>query len=78
MFQAPGGATTQKTIYKFYHHFAYPLAESESEPTLVADSITDKNGHILPYVRFHGGKCRLTERALEVLDDAARRRRSAR
>jgi hypothetical protein len=71
IFQSPGGATTQKIIYKFYHHYAYELAESEAEPRLVADSITDKNGHILPYVRFEGGKCRLTARALQMLEELA-------
>lgn len=76
VFQSPGGATTRKPIYKFYHHYAYPLADSETEPRLVADSITDKNGHILPYVRFEGGKCRLTEQALRLLDELARRRRT--
>jgi hypothetical protein len=38
------------------------------EPKLVADSITDKNGHILPYVRFVGGKSQLRDAALAVLD----------
>lgn len=60
-FQAPGGATTTKAIYKFYHHYAYALGESCSEPDLVPASITDKNGHILPYVRFQGGELRLYE-----------------
>ncbi len=71
VFQAPGGATTEKTIYKFHHHFAYPLAEAEAEPTLVADSIVDKNGHILPFVRFQGGRCRLTEHSIRLLETAA-------
>ncbi|MBI4827984.1 MAG: AccI family restriction endonuclease [Nitrospinae bacterium] len=50
VFQAPGGATTEKIIYKIYYRYAYPLAATVEEPQLVADSITDKNGHILPYV----------------------------
>jgi hypothetical protein len=73
-FQAPGGATTTKTIYKFYHHYAYPLGESSSEPTLVSASITDKNGHILPYVRFQGGELRLDESALRQLAFLEKRR----
>jgi len=44
------------------------LATTIEEPQLVADSITDKNGHILPYVRFVGGKSQLSEQALNVLD----------
>lgn len=68
VFQAPGGATTKKVIYKIYYRYAYPLATTVEEPQLVADSITDKNGHILPYVRFVGGKSRLSAEALSVLD----------
>ncbi|MBM4386446.1 MAG: AccI family restriction endonuclease [Deltaproteobacteria bacterium] len=67
VFQAPGGATTEKVIYKIYFRHAYPLAVSVEEPKLIADSITDKNGHILPYVRFMGGKSRLSEEAMSVL-----------
>lgn len=66
-FQAPGGATTKKGIYKVYHHHAYRLGEAVSEPSLVADSITDANGHILPYVRFEGGELRLAESAITLL-----------
>jgi len=68
VFQAPGGATSKKVIYKIYYRYAYSLATTVEEPQLVADSITDKNGHILPYVRFVGGKSQLTEEALSVLD----------
>lgn len=68
VFQAPGGATTEKIIYKIYYRHAYPLATTIAEPKLVADSITDKNGHILPYVRFVGGKSQLTVEALSILD----------
>lgn len=73
VFQAPGGATTRKTIYKIYYHHAYPLGEAVEEPMLVAASITDKNGHILPYVRFRGGKLALSPQAVSVLDTLARR-----
>jgi hypothetical protein len=73
VFQAPGGATTQKTIYKIYYHYAYPLGEAVEEPRLVAASITDKNGHILPYVRFEGGKLELSPEALNLLERLARR-----
>jgi len=73
IFQAPGGATTLKSIYKIYYHHAYPLGEAVEEPTLVAASITDKNGHILPYVRFQGGRLALSSEALEILEGLARR-----
>jgi hypothetical protein len=74
VFQAPGGATTRKTIYKVYYLYAYPLGETEGEVKLVADRIVDKNGHILPYVRFEGGRLKLTAAALTLLDEAAAER----
>jgi len=38
------------------------------EPTLVSDCVEDKNGHILLYVKFHGGKLELREEAIKVLN----------
>ncbi len=67
-FQAPGGATTTKIIYKIYYHYAYQLGQAREEPKLVPDYIEDKNGHILPYVRFEGGSLVLNSEALQVLD----------
>ncbi len=75
IFQAPGGATTRKTIYKFYYLYAYPLGETEGEVKLLADQIVDKNGHILPYVRFEGGRLKLNGDALEMLDEQAATKR---
>lgn len=54
-FQAPGGATTKKAIYKYYYHYAYPLGVSAERPNLIPAYIEDKNGHILPFVKFEGG-----------------------
>jgi hypothetical protein len=68
VFQAPGGPTTKKIIYKIYYHHAYPLADASEEPRLEAASITDKNGHILPYVKFQGGKLTLTAEAAALLN----------
>lgn len=67
VFQAPGGATTNKAIYKFYCHYAYPLGISKEQPRLVPDYIEDKNGHILPYVKFEGGSLEITNEALNLL-----------
>ncbi|NMC61376.1 MAG: AccI family restriction endonuclease [Candidatus Methanofastidiosa archaeon] len=67
VFQAPGGATTKKAIYKYYYHYAYPLGIATDPPTLVPDYIQDKNGHILPYVKFEGGALVLTQNAIDVL-----------
>ncbi len=67
VFQAPGGATTRKVIYKIYYHYAYPLGDATQEPELKARFIEDKNGHILPYVHFEGGRMDLRTEALAVL-----------
>ena len=66
-FQAPGGATTKKTIYKHYYHYGYPLGTSIEEAKLLPACVEDKNGHILPYVTFDGGRLQLSEQALQVL-----------
>jgi len=68
VFQAPGGATTEKKLYKFYHHYAYEIGVSAEPPTLVPDFIEDPNGHILPYVRFEGGRLNMGNRVLEILE----------
>lgn len=68
-FQAPGGATTQKGIYKIYYHYAYELGASVEEPTLRAQAIVDKNGHVLPYVVFEGGRLQLGNAAIGILSD---------
>ena len=70
-FQAPGGATSKKLLYKFYYRYGYPLGDALEEPELIAKSITDKNGHILPYVHFQGGKMSIRDEALNVLRELA-------
>ncbi len=67
IFQAPGGATTRKSLYKFYYHYGFPLGDALEEPKLTAKHIVDKNGHILPYVHFEGGTMSLRDEALGVL-----------
>jgi hypothetical protein len=66
-FQAPGGATTKKAIYKYYYHYAYPLGISKERPELIPAYIEDKNGHILPYVKFEGGTLEITDDAINLL-----------
>lgn len=70
-FQAPGGSTNRKPIYKIYHHYAYAAGEIVEEPQLVADAITDKNGHILPFVRFEGSRLDLDPSVIELLEGLA-------
>lgn len=67
VFQAPGGATTRKRIYKIYYQYGYQLAVATQKAMAIADYIEDKNGHILPYVRFEGGHMELSPDALTVL-----------
>jgi len=69
VFQAPGGATTQKAIYKFYYHYAYPLGITTKKPELIPNYIEDKNGHILPYITFKGGDLQILPEAFEVLNN---------
>ena len=66
-FQAPGGATTKKVIYKYYYHYAYPLGIAIERPKLISACIEDKNGHILPYVKFEGGSLEITHDAINLL-----------
>jgi len=68
VFQAPGGATTKKAIYKYYYHYAYPLGIATERPKLVPAFIEDKNGHILPYVKFEGGFLEITPDAIKILN----------
>lgn len=68
VFQAPGGATTRKAIYKYYYHYAYPVGKAVEQPKLVPDYIQDKNGHILPYVKFEGGSLEIAPEAIALLN----------
>jgi len=72
IFQAPGGATTEKKLYKFYHHYAYEIGGSAESPKLVPGFIEDPNGHILPYVRFEGGRLNMENRVLEIFEGLKR------
>lgn len=67
VFQAPGGQTTTKSIFKIYHHYAYELGEAEESPNLIPAHIVDKNGHVLPYVKFEGGNLKLNPAVLSRL-----------
>ncbi len=67
IFQAPGGATTKKAIYKIYYRYGYPLGVATEDPSLVSAYVEDKNGHILPYVKFDGGRLELCTEALDIL-----------
>jgi len=72
VFQAPGGATSKKAIYKVYYHYAYQLGISKTKPKLVPEYIEDKNGHILPYVKFEGGELKLDDECLTILKNATK------
>lgn len=67
-FYAPNGASSSKAIYKIYHHYAYELGDITEKPALSAESITDANGHIMPFVKFEGGKLGLAAEVTERLE----------
>jgi len=68
VFQAPGGATTKKAICKYYYHYAYPLGVANERPQLIPAFIEDKNGHILPYVKFEGGSLSIAHETINLLN----------
>ncbi len=72
---APSGASTRKTIYKVYYQHAYLVARVTEEPQPVAGCIEDPDGRVMPYVRFEGGRLRLSNEAVEVMRLAASYRR---
>lgn len=67
VFQAPGGAITKKAIYKFYYLYGYPLGITTHDPKLTSAFVEDKNGHILPYVKFNGGTLKISDECLATL-----------
>lgn len=69
IFQAPGGATTKKRIYKVWYQYGYKIGETIEEPNLTSDHIVDKNGHILPFVRFEGGHLKIANECVKVLSE---------
>lgn len=74
-FQAPGGPTTKKITYKIPYCYGYLVGETVEDPILQADQIVDKNGHILPYVRFEGGQLKLADECQRLLVELASGRR---
>jgi hypothetical protein len=48
--------------------YAYPLGIASERPQLIPAFIEDKNGHILPYVKFDGGSLTITDEAINVLN----------
>jgi hypothetical protein len=66
-YSLPGGNSKKKWTYFTPYQYAYELGESREDPELVPDYIEDKNGHILPYVKFRGGSLELSETALRIL-----------
>jgi hypothetical protein len=66
-FFAPGGATTKKGIYKIWYTLGAPLGEIVKKADLTSKVVQDKNGHILPYVHFSGGRLQLSKEIDEEL-----------
>jgi len=66
--QGPGGISEKKAIYQIHYHYAYNIGEAIEEPELISDKIIDQNGHILPFVRFEGGRLRASEELVHILN----------
>ncbi len=66
-FYAPGGPTTRKIIYKIWYTLATPLGRMVQAPEMSARFVKDKNGHILPYVHFSGGRMELSAEIMNEL-----------
>lgn len=67
-YQGPGGISQKKVIYQIHYHYAYTIGEAVEEPQLIPERIIDKNGHILPFVRFEGGRLALSQELDRVLN----------
>ena len=68
-YQGPGGISDKKTIFQIHYHYAYAIGEARTPPSFKADQIIDKNGHVLPYVRFDGGELAVDDEVMQMLDD---------
>jgi len=56
-----------KTPMKVQKRLGGKLGLAKERPQLVPAFIEDKNGHILPYVKFEGGSLEFTDEALNIL-----------
>ena len=68
-FAESNGNTTTKTIYKIYHNHAYSVGKIVTTPQLKCDTLIDKNGHVMPYVKFEGGKMVLDSNVITKFDE---------
>ncbi len=57
----------KKLVYVTHHSTATLFGELQDTVTPKAQVLVEKNGKILPYVAFEGGRLRLTDEALELL-----------
>ncbi|MEM3434280.1 MAG: AccI family restriction endonuclease [Candidatus Methanomethyliaceae archaeon] len=73
VFFAPSGATTKKKIYKIPYDYGYEVGHVVEEAKMVARQLIDKNGHVLPYVHFEGGRFILSKTANDMLRALANR-----
>lgn len=67
LFQSPGGALVERTLYEIPHRYGYRLGRMTTEPVISADRLRDEHGQILPYVRFEGGGLELSAEANHLL-----------
>jgi hypothetical protein len=69
------GTATKKTIYRTHYSVAHEfgIVPINNEPQVQPAVIEEKNGKIMPYVRFIGGQLDLSLAAIEIFDQLAKR-----
>lgn len=67
-FSNRGGGVTIKETINLPYTYATQFGHSEEEPALVPEVIKEDNGHLLPYVRFEGGRLKIHEDAIKEWD----------
>jgi hypothetical protein len=67
------GIKTTKLVYTCHHTLGVSFGGFRKPPRMKPRVLTNKNGKIMPYIRFVGGKIRLSNAALEVFTLIPRR-----
>lgn len=65
-YDARTGTTTTKTVYLVHHSVATPFGECTSKPSARPKLMKEKNGKLIPYVRFVGGTLAFNKEARAV------------
>jgi hypothetical protein len=69
------GIKTSKLVYTCHHTVGVNFGDFRESPRTRPRVLTEKNGKMMPYVRFVGGRMRLTTEALSLFRAIRRRGR---